>query len=56
VLESFWVTAKMISQSELLITAAATAKLSRIATLKLPLRNPEQGIQREGKITVCQVE
>jgi hypothetical protein len=50
-IKSFWVAAKMILPSELLITAVATAKLSRIATSKLPLKNPEQGrVQREGSL------
>jgi hypothetical protein len=47
----------MISPSELLITAATTAKLSPITTSKLPLRNPEQGgVQKEGRAIACQAE
>jgi hypothetical protein len=48
VIDSFWVVAKMILLSELLITTTATAKLSQIATSKLPLKNPEQeSVQKE---------
>ncbi len=48
VIDSFWVAAKMISLSELLITTTATAKLSQIATSKLPLKNPvKESVQKE---------
>jgi hypothetical protein len=44
----------MISPEELLITAAVTAKLSRIATSKFPSKQLEKGgCQREDKATNC---
>jgi hypothetical protein len=47
----------MISPEELLITVAATAKLSRMATLKFPLGHPEiGGSQREDRATYCQAK